>query len=176
MQNELDRTEPMESIGLHETSRISCRFGSPSAASGEAALPGLGSKPSDGRCRCQPGGGVCVEKGGRQSGRKCPGAGLQTAPHTAVPAFPGAKAKLVRLLRAGPRKAGFATDLWTLPRVTELIRRKFDVSYHSTNVGRLLHALGFSCQKPERRSKEQDPQAVQAWREKKWPAIKKGGT
>lgn len=89
---------------------------------------------------------------------------------------PAQKAKLVRLLRAGPRKAGFATDLWTLPRVTELIRRKFDVSYHSTNVGRLLHALGFSCQKPERRSKEQDPQAVQAWREKKWPAIKKGGT
>jgi transposase len=85
------------------------------------------------------------------------------------------QAKLVRLLRAGPRKAGFDCELWTLPRVTELIGREFDVSYHSTHVGRLLHALGFSCQKPKRRSKEQDPEAVRVWREEKWPAIKKGG-
>jgi transposase len=84
------------------------------------------------------------------------------------------RSKLVRLLRAGPRKAGFASDLWTLPRVVELIHRTFRVSYHSTHVGRLLHALGFSCQKPERRSKAQDPSAVRAWRDETWPKIKKG--
>lgn len=86
------------------------------------------------------------------------------------------KAKIVRLLQAGPRKAGFDSDLWTLPRVASLIEREFGVSYHSTHVGRLLHALGFSCQKPRRRSREQDPEAVITWREKKWPAIKKGRT
>lgn len=84
------------------------------------------------------------------------------------------RSKLVRLLHTGPRKAGFDSDLWTLPRVTELIRKTFGVSYHSTHVGRLLHSLGFSCQKPKRRSKEQDPEAVRVWRETKWPAIKKG--
>lgn len=82
--------------------------------------------------------------------------------------------KLKRLLRAGPRKAGFATDLWTLPRVAELVKRELGVSYHPSHLGRLLHALGFSCQKPQRRSKEQDPKAVKVWREEKWPAIKKG--
>ncbi|MEQ9379358.1 MAG: IS630 family transposase [Pirellulales bacterium] len=82
--------------------------------------------------------------------------------------------KLKRLLRAGPRKAGFATDLWTLPRVAELVKRELGVSYHPSHLGRLLHALGFSCQKPQRRSKEQDPKAVKAWREEKWPAMKKG--
>ena len=82
--------------------------------------------------------------------------------------------RLKRLLRAGARKAGFPTDLWTLPRVTQLIEREFDVSYHSTHVGRLLKTLGFSRQKPQRRSKEQDPEAVKAWREEQWPAIKKG--
>lgn len=82
--------------------------------------------------------------------------------------------ELKRLLRAGPRKAGFLTDLWTLPRVAQLIERKFGVSYHSTHVGRLLKTLGFSRQKPQKRSKEQDPEAVKAWREEKWPAIKKG--
>jgi transposase len=84
------------------------------------------------------------------------------------------RSKLIRLLRAGPRKAGFESDLWTLPRVAQLIEQEFGVSYHSTHAGRLLHALGFSCQKPERRSREQDPEAVRVWREKKWPAIKKG--
>lgn len=84
------------------------------------------------------------------------------------------RSKLVRLLRAGPRKAGFDSDLWTLPRVVELIHHEFGISYHSTHVGRLLHALGFSCQKPERRSKEQDPEAVRQWREETWPRIKKG--
>lgn len=86
------------------------------------------------------------------------------------------RSKLVRLLRVGPRKSGFDSDLWTLPRVAELIQKAFGVSYHSTHVGRLLHSLGFSCQKPERRSKEQDPKAVRAWREVKWPAIKKGNS
>ena len=82
--------------------------------------------------------------------------------------------KLKRLLRAGPRKAGFETDLWTLPRVAELVEQQFGVSYHPSHLGRLLHQLGFSCQKPERRSREQDPKAVRAWREEVWPAIKKG--
>jgi transposase len=86
------------------------------------------------------------------------------------------RSRLVRLLRAGPRKAGFDSDLWTLPRVVELIEHEFGVSCHSTHVGRLLHASGFSCQKPERRSREQDPEAVRAWRETKWPAIKKRGS
>ncbi len=84
------------------------------------------------------------------------------------------RAKLVRLLRAGPRTAGFASDLWTTSRVAELVDREFGQSYHPTHIGRMMHALGFSCQKPQRRSKEQDPEAVRAWRAFSWPRIKKG--
>ena len=84
--------------------------------------------------------------------------------------------KLKRLLAAGPRKAGFAVDLWTLRRVAELVEREFGVAYHPSHLGRLLHSLGLSCQKPKRRSKEQDPEAVKAWREQKWPAVKRGRT
>jgi transposase len=83
--------------------------------------------------------------------------------------------QLRRLLRAGPRSCGFGSELWTLARVAELVKRRFGVSYHPSHLGRLLHTLGFSCQKPKRRSKEQDPEAVQAWREIEWPRIKKGG-
>lgn len=84
------------------------------------------------------------------------------------------RTKLVRLLRAGPRKAGFDSDLWTTRRVAELVDRTFGESYHPTHIGRMMHALGFSCQKPQRRSKEQNLQAVQTWREQTWPRIKKG--
>jgi transposase len=84
--------------------------------------------------------------------------------------------KLVRLLRAGPRKSGFDVDLWTTARIVELVEQEFDVVYHPSHLGRLLHGLGFSCQKPQRRSKEQDSDAMQAWREKEWPRIKKGGS
>ncbi len=84
------------------------------------------------------------------------------------------QAQLRRLLQAGPRQAGFGSDLWTLVRVAELVKRRFGVSYDPNHLGRLLHTLGFSCQKPKRRSKEQDPEAVQAWRENQWPRIKKG--
>ena len=86
------------------------------------------------------------------------------------------RTELVRLLRAGPRRAGFDSDLWTTVRVAELVEQQFGESYHSTHVGRMMHALGFSCQKPQRRSKEQNPEAVQTWREQQWPRIKKGPT
>lgn len=41
-------------------------------------------------------------------------------------------------------------------------------------LGRVLHMLGFSWQKPRRRSREQDPKAVRAWRHATWPATRKG--
>ena len=110
-----------------------------------------------------------VADGGRRALRAKP----QHVPECRLSKLQQAKLKL--LLRAGPRKPGFASDLWTLGRVAELVQREFGVPYHRSHLGRLLHALGFSCQKPQRRSSEQDPKAVKTWREKKWPARKKGG-
>src|SRR5437867_13393986 len=39
----------------------------------------------------------------------------------------GQRARLVRYLLAGPRAFGWTTELWTLSRVAELIRRKLGV-------------------------------------------------
>jgi transposase len=102
-------------------------------------------------------------------------AGLKAVPHPGPhPRLSSAqKNKLVRSLLEGPRAHGFATELWTLGRVAELIRRKFRESYHPGQVWRILNALGWSCQKPERRARERDEQAIRRWRQKQWPAIKK---
>jgi transposase len=83
------------------------------------------------------------------------------------------KQELVTILKDGPNAAGYRTDLWTCARVSEVVRKKFRVSYHADHVGRILHDLGFSPQKPQQVAREQDAAAVERWRNKDWPRIKK---
>ena len=54
-----------------------------------------------------------------------------------------------------------------------LIERKFGVSYSEVHVWRILGMLGFSNQKPERRAIERDAAAVDEFKRKIWPALKK---
>lgn len=81
--------------------------------------------------------------------------------------------RLETLLLKGAQTAGFPTDLWTCPRVAELIHRRFGVCYHVHHVGRLLRALGWSPQKPRHRAIERDEAAIQRWVKEEWPRIKK---
>ena len=83
------------------------------------------------------------------------------------------KQQLIPLLHAGPLAAGFKTDLWTCARVAQLVRKRFRVKYHPDHLGRILHYLGFSPQKPRQVAREQDPDAVARWRKHDWPRIKK---
>lgn len=81
--------------------------------------------------------------------------------------------ELRRILLAGPQAAGFGTELWTIKRVRETIKRHFGVQYSEVHVWRLLGRLGFSSQKPEKRAKERDEQAIARWKKRTWPALKK---
>ena len=85
--------------------------------------------------------------------------------------------RLERMLRKGARAHGWANDLWTCPRVAELIRREFGVQYHVDHVWRILvEQLGWSSQKPERRARERDEAAIEHWRREEFPRIKKRAT
>jgi transposase len=86
---------------------------------------------------------------------------------------PKHKRKLEALLLKGAQAAGFHTDLWTCPRVADLVERRFGVHYHVDHVGRLLHELGWSPQKPARRAVERDEAAIRRWVQEKWPRVKK---
>jgi transposase len=81
--------------------------------------------------------------------------------------------KLEKALLKGSEAAGFPTDLWTCPRIAELIYILFGVRYHEDHVGRLLHALGWSPQKPERRAIERNEERIKQWVKIDWPGIKK---
>jgi len=83
------------------------------------------------------------------------------------------KARLVQLLLAGPRAHGYRTELWTTQRIAEVIARRLGVRYHRNHVGKLLHQLGWSPQKPERRAVERDEAAIAAWKRAVWPRVKK---
>ena len=100
---------------------------------------------------------------------------LSAKPH------PGRRAKLTArqqerladLLLRGARSHGYSTDLWTLSRVAEVILIHFGVSYDPSGVWHVLRRMGWSCQKPERRARERDDQAIATWRREDWPRIKK---
>ena len=83
------------------------------------------------------------------------------------------RTELEEALLAGPVAAGFATDLWTCPRVRDLIWKRFRVRYHVDHIGRLLRTLGWSPQRPQRRAVERDEEKIQGWVKKVWPRIKK---
>ena len=81
--------------------------------------------------------------------------------------------RLLELLRQGPARHGFRTELWTLGRVAEVIERRFGVRHHPSQVWRILSDLGWSCQKPQCRARERDEAAIDRWRRAAWPRIKK---
>lgn len=83
------------------------------------------------------------------------------------------KTRLVGFLKQGARAHGHRTELWTTPRIAALIERRLGVKYHRNHVGKLLHQLGWSHQKPERRAVERDEAAIADWKRSVWPAVKK---
>jgi transposase len=77
------------------------------------------------------------------------------------------------LLR-GPTAHGYRTELWTCQRIAAVIKKLFGVSYHPGHVFKVLQAMGWTCQKPERRAKERNEPRSQQWLTADWPRIKKG--
>jgi transposase len=84
------------------------------------------------------------------------------------------RAKLPELLAQGALAYGFKGEAWTCERVAVVIRREFGVSYHPAHVSRVVRMLGLSLQKPQRRAEQRDEEAIEHWKEKKWPYLKKG--
>jgi transposase len=83
------------------------------------------------------------------------------------------RTRLEALLLRGAEASGFASDLWTCPRVAQVIRQRFGIRYHVDHIGRLLRALGWTPQRPTRRAWERDEAGIQRWIKQDWPRIKK---
>jgi transposase len=80
--------------------------------------------------------------------------------------------QLERLLLQGASRHGWPNDLWTAARVTEVIRRHFGIGYHPEHVRKLLkRRLGWTSQKPQKKAKERDEDAIRRWKEEAFPGI-----
>ena len=84
------------------------------------------------------------------------------------------RAKVPELLERGAEAHGFRAEAWTCERLAIVIRKEFGVSYHPAHVSRLLKALRQSLQRPQRRANQRDEEAVERWKEQRWPSLKKG--
>jgi len=94
---------------------------------------------------------------------------------------PGASPKLAKeqqktlkkIILQGAAAYGYKTDLWTLKRVAEVIKKEFGVSYHFRSLSDVLHRMDLSPQKPARRAAERNQAAVQTWLEEQWEKDRK---
>lgn len=71
--------------------------------------------------------------------------------------------RLVRLLLKGPMAQGYRTKLWTTARLAKLVESKFGVRYHPDHIGRLMHSVGWTPQKPEKSALERDEDQIERW-------------
>jgi putative transposase len=81
--------------------------------------------------------------------------------------------KLEKLLLKGAQSCGFPNDLWTCPRIKDLIKDRFGVDYHVDHIVRLLRRMGWSAQRPTKQALERDDKRIREWVKKDLPAIKK---
>jgi transposase len=96
--------------------------------------------------------------------------------------IPGKQPKLSRVEKQkifdivtskNPLQLKFAFALWTRAIVKDFILDQFAISLSEVSVGRLLHELGLTPQRPLRRSYQQNPERVTYWLREEYPAIQK---
>src|SRR6266496_3951796 len=78
-----------------------------------------------------------------------------------------------KALVRGPGAYGYATDLWTLPRIAQVIEQTTGVRYHPGHVWKLLRQMGWSLQRPATQAKERDETAIKRWKKTTWSRLKK---
>jgi transposase len=72
-----------------------------------------------------------------------------------------------------PLQYGFDFGLWTRQIVRELVGQRFGVTLSLASIGALLARLGLTPQKPLQRAYQREPEAIERWVSKTYPAIAK---
>lgn len=70
-----------------------------------------------------------------------------------------------------PQERGIASPLWTRRAVSDLIQQMFGIAMPVRTVGEYLKRWGYTPKKPQRHARYQDPEEIQEWLEKIYPAI-----
>jgi transposase len=77
------------------------------------------------------------------------------------------------IVNSTPRKFGYDTELWTLGILVMLLEKTFGIKVWHSTVANHLHELNLSCQVPEYRAYEFDPDEAEKFVSVKLPKIKR---
>ncbi len=110
-------------------------------------------------------------KRGREGGVDALKAKPSTGPHRKL--SPDQRSQLLSALVCGAEAWGYAGNVWTTARISDLLKNQLGIDYHPHSVTRLMRELGWSWQKPKQRATQRDEEAIVAWQAEQWPAIKK---
>lgn len=75
----------------------------------------------------------------------------------------------------GPLAHGYGTDLWTLARLAEVLKKETKVSFGPVRTWQIVRGLGFTPQKPRLKGVERDENAIADWKTRRLPGLKKMG-
>jgi len=103
--------------------------------------------------------------------------GLASKGHPGFPSrLTDEKKKLFkRAILQGPLSHGYETNLWTLTRLSDVMKKCTRIRFGHNRTWQIVRELGFTCQKPQIRAKQRDEKAIKAWKEKRLPGLKKMG-
>ena len=73
----------------------------------------------------------------------------------------------------GAEAYGFRGDVWTCPRVAQVIEWEFGICYHRDHVSRMLKDLGWTPQIPITRAVQRDEAVIANWRVEVWPELRR---
>lgn len=107
------------------------------------------------------------KKGGKNSLK------IRKAPGSRVKLNMEQRNKLEEILLQSASTYGYDTDLWTLKRISYVIKKEFKISYHPSSLSRALKILGYSCQKPIRVATNRNEEKRQLWVKTVWDEDKK---
>ena len=84
--------------------------------------------------------------------------------------------KFKKAILKGPLSHGYETDLWTLARLAAVLKKTAKVTFGLVRTWQIVRELGFTPQKPKLKVKEQDEKAIQNWKARRLPSLKKMGS
>ena len=81
--------------------------------------------------------------------------------------------RIPEFLSYGAEAYGFRGEVWTCPRIAQMIEMEFGICYHKDHVSRLMKELGWTPQVPNTRAIQRDEAAIQRWRLETWPELRR---
>ncbi len=74
-------------------------------------------------------------------------------------------------LLGGALAQGYSNELWTLRRVSRMVKELTAKKTSPSEAWRLLRRMNWSPQKPERKARERDQGKIEQWKKIDWPAL-----